>query len=187
MGFELDRIGDEAFEAFYARHADPLVLWFARRTLDPETAVDLAAETFAQAYLSRRRYRGQDSRQAAGWLYGIARHQLSRYHRKGRAEGRALRRLGAGLPEIEPTEIERIEELAELGSLRRSLEGGLGRLSEDQRRAIGLRVVDELSYAEVARRLGTSEQTARARVSRGLRTLEEFLTAELTSTEEVAG
>lgn len=48
-----DLVAGETFEAFYLTHADSLVIWFARRTLDAETATDLAAETLAQAYLSR--------------------------------------------------------------------------------------------------------------------------------------
>lgn len=185
MGSKGDQIGEETFEAFYARHADPLVIWFARRTLDAETAVDLAAESFAQAYLSRRRFRGRTRREAAGWLYSIARHQLSRYHRKGRAEYRALRRLGADLPLLEPADIERIEELGELDSARSALRESMDQLTADQRQAIGLRVIDELPYEEVAQRLGTSEQTARARVSRGLRAMEKHLTTEISTAEEV--
>ena len=46
-----------------------------------------------------------------------------------------------------------------------------GSLPEDQRRAVELRVIDECGYADVAVKLGVSEQTARARVSRGLRAL----------------
>ena len=44
-------------------------------------------------------------------------------------------------------------------------------LPEEQRRAVELRVVDEHGYDDVAGVLGVSEQTARARVSRGLRAL----------------
>ena len=40
-----------------------------------------------------------------------------------------------------------------------------------------MRVVDDLPYEEVARRLGVSEPTARARVSRGLRALQGALAA----------
>jgi RNA polymerase sigma-70 factor (ECF subfamily) len=54
----------------------------------------------------------------------------------------------------------------------------LGRLSDEQREALQLRVVEETPYEEVARRLGVSEQAARARVSRGLRTLQRALAAE---------
>lgn len=46
-------------------------------------------------------------------------------------------------------------------------------LNEDQRHALELRVARELSYAEVATQLEISEESARARVSRGLRALAE--------------
>jgi RNA polymerase sigma factor (sigma-70 family) len=54
---------------------------------------------------------------------------------------------------------------------RAAIADGLAALSEDHREALRLRIVEERSYAEVAQTLGVSEQTARARVSRALRTL----------------
>lgn len=176
----------EAFGVFYAEHADALTIWFARRTIDPETAVDLAAETFAQAYLSRKRFRGESEASAAAWLYAIARHQLARYHRKGRAERRALARLKVELPALTPAEAERIETEAGLAELRGELYAGLQQITQSQRDAISLRIVDELPYPEVAARLGTSEQTARARVSRGLRALEQLLSSTQQVGKEVA-
>jgi DNA-directed RNA polymerase specialized sigma24 family protein len=44
-----------------------------------------------------------------------------------------------------------------------------------ERRAVGLRIVDGLSYAEVAARLNCSEDAARAHVSRGLRGLQRVI------------
>jgi RNA polymerase sigma-70 factor (ECF subfamily) len=44
-------------------------------------------------------------------------------------------------------------------------------LPDEQRRALELRVVEERSYEEVAEQLGVTQETARARVSRGLRAL----------------
>ena len=146
----------EGFAALYAKHADPLAVWLARRTLDPETAIDLAAETFAQAYLSRRRFRGGTEASAAAWLYAIARHQLSRYHRKGKAERRALGRLGVDVPAAEPEDLERLERDADLASLRTKLDGALQEISDEQRAAVSLRIVEELSYPDVAARLGTT-------------------------------
>lgn len=174
----------ERFTAFYKHHADPLTLWFARRTVHPETAVDLTAETFAQAYVARKRFKGSDERDAAAWLYGIARHQLSRYHRKGRAERRALQRIGVELPPLKTSEIKQIEIEAGLAELRELLDRGLRRITQDQRDAISMRVLEEMPYPEVAARLGTSEATARARVSRGLRALEHILSAGHAANEE---
>jgi RNA polymerase sigma-70 factor (ECF subfamily) len=46
-------------------------------------------------------------------------------------------------------------------------------LPEDERQPIQWRLLEELSYAEIAHRLGLSEEAARKRVSRGLRRLKE--------------
>jgi Sigma-70, region 4 len=61
--------------------------------------------------------------------------------------------------------------------MRRELAAALATLSEPVRRAIELRVVDELPYADLAARLQISEQAARARVSRGLTALADVLDA----------
>jgi len=42
-----------AFVELYRRHAEDVLRYFARRTLDPEAAAELTAETFAEAYASR--------------------------------------------------------------------------------------------------------------------------------------
>jgi DNA-directed RNA polymerase specialized sigma24 family protein len=50
-------LGDvESVVALYREHAEPLLVFFVRRTLDGEAAADLAAETFAQALSSRERF-----------------------------------------------------------------------------------------------------------------------------------
>ena len=84
---------------------------------------------------------------------------------------RALARLGLERPELAPGESARIEELAGLDEIRDGLAEHLAQLAPGQRLALELRVVHELSYADVADRLGITEQAARARVSRGLRAL----------------
>ena len=54
-------------------------------------------ETFAQAFANRARYRGREDREALAWIYGIARHELSMYFRRGVVERRALARLGVAI------------------------------------------------------------------------------------------
>jgi RNA polymerase sigma-70 factor, ECF subfamily len=99
----------EAFGVVLERHAETLPGYFARRTLDPEATAELTAETFAQAFASRRRFRDQGLG-AIGWLYGIARHQLGRFFRNGAVDARARRRLGMAEREVSPENYERIEE-----------------------------------------------------------------------------
>jgi len=162
-------------DALYAKHRDALLVFLVRRTADTEVALDLWAETFAQAVASRRRYRGTTEGEAAAWLYTIAKRQLALYYRKGKAEQRAMHKLGLERPPASPELILQIEERAGLQEVRRDLHEALSNLSDSVRDAIQLRVVDELSYAEVATSLRISEQAARARVSRGLAALAEFL------------
>ena len=102
----------------YAAHARGLVAYFARRTFDPQVASELMAETFASAVADRRAFRGADDEAAAGWLYGIARHQLSNWYRRAAVERRMLGKLGLEPPVLSDLEYERVEELAGLDELR---------------------------------------------------------------------
>ena len=155
----------------YDRHAPAILTFFARRTYAPDVAVDLLAETFATAFEDRDKFRGGSVDAAAAWLFGIARHRLSDYFRRGHVERRALGRLGVERRPLTNVEYDRIEELAASEHLRRVVAGELAALPVDQREAVRLRVVEERPYEDLARSLGISEQTARARVSRALRTL----------------
>jgi RNA polymerase sigma-70 factor (ECF subfamily) len=100
-----------------------------------------------------------------------ARRQLALYYRRGYAERRALDRLKLERPPADPGVPAEIERRAGLDVLRADLAAALAQLSPAIRDAVQLRVVDELGYPDVARRLAISEQAARARVSRGLAAL----------------
>ncbi len=163
--------GPDAFTAFYRAHAEALLVFFVRRTFDVEVARDLTAETFARAFEHRRRFRGHTEGEAAGWLFGIARHQLSRYVRRGSAECRAATRLGISLPPVGDDDVARVLDLAGVEQLRLHVASAFAALSNDHQRAVWLRVVDELTYTQIAEQLDVTEGTARARVSRGLRAL----------------
>ncbi len=164
------RTEPEAFTELYRRHAEDLLRYFARRTLDPETAAELTAETFAEAFASRATYRDQGVNGVA-WLYGIARHRLGRFFRSGRVDAAARRKLGMPERDLPSEDYERIEDLIDFAPIREALAEALETLSPDQREAMRLRVIDGLGYAEVAERLACTEQNARQRVSRGLKKL----------------
>jgi RNA polymerase sigma-70 factor (ECF subfamily) len=161
----------EAFARFYEEHVECLLAYVMRRVWDVDVALDLTAESFAQAYLSRRRFRGSTEAEAAGWLYGIARRQLALYFRRSAVEKRALQRLGLQAPRFDAEEAARLRDLAEPDDLRAVVRLELDRLSSAQREALQLRVVDELPYSDVADSLGISQEAARARVARGLKAL----------------
>lgn len=165
----------DAFGGFYDVFFRELLTYLTRRTGDPEAGFDLAAETFAQAFEARTRFRGETHSEAASWIYTIAKRQLAGYIRYGYARMQALERLGIERREIDEQASEEIERIAQLDELRAYLRPRLAELTPERREAVGLRVLEGRPFHEVARRLGVSEQAARARVSRALRQMGESL------------
>lgn len=162
----------DAFRFLYDRYAERLHGFFARRSGSSQVAVDLTAEMFAQAWLSRRRFRDLADGSAGPWLFTIARRLLIASVRRGRVETRMLERLRvdwtATAGELTPDE-------RWLEGMDAEIEAALGSLPRDQRRALWLRVVDELPYSAVAFELGCSPTAARIRVSRGVARLRTLL------------
>jgi RNA polymerase sigma-70 factor (ECF subfamily) len=161
----------QAFRELYERYASWMRSWFLRHTGSESAALDLTAETFAQAFGAARRFRDEAGGSAAPWLFGIGRNLLRQYHKHHRIETAARERLGIPLAFAECEEYERVDERDEAVALGPRLQSALGRLPSEQRRALQLRVVHQLPYEEVAGRLGCSQNAARLRVSRALRAL----------------
>lgn len=162
---------EERLIELYDEHARELIGFFARRTGDPQLALDLLGDTFVAAFEWRRKCRGRSEREQAAWLFSIAANKLNDHYRSGAAERRARERLAGELRALDRHELSTIRELAELGPHDERLNAAFDGLSDEQREAVRLRVIDEHPYAEVSTELGISEPAARARVSRGLRTL----------------
>jgi RNA polymerase sigma-70 factor (ECF subfamily) len=160
----------QAFREFYDRYALWVRVWFVRQTGSESAALDLTAETFAQAWHSLKRFRDLADGSGAPWLFGIARNLLRQYHKHNRIETAARQRLG--LPALaEGDEYEAVDERVAARSLAPALAAAVRLLPPDQRAALELRVVQQLDYEEVAGRLGISQNAARLRVSRALRSL----------------
>jgi len=168
---ERARSDPSAFRVLYDRHVGRIHGFHLRRTGDPDAAHDLTAETFAQAWISRGRFRDEAGGSAAPWLFGIARHVLLVSVRRARLERRACERLGV-LEMLDRPAATAVPEERWLDGL----DEALADLPPAQREALVLRIVDDLGYDEVADHLATSEDVARARVSRGLTTLRTTLT-----------
>jgi RNA polymerase sigma factor (sigma-70 family) len=160
-----------AFVDVYEAYSEQLLLFLSRKVLDVEVAFDLHAELFAVALERRHQFRGRTVAEDEGWLYAIARNELSHYWRAGAVERRAMDRLRLTRPELDDAAIERIEELAALADLAPQIAAALDMLPAEQREAVRLRIIEELSYEEIAAQVAVSNATVRARVSRGLRAL----------------
>ena len=151
----------------YDRHAPALRGWLRTRVRDDAVALDLTAETFAQALRSAHRFRDEADGSAAPWLFGIATNLLAKYQRSWVIETAARRRLGMPLRDYADAALEAIDNDRCSSAVR----AALASLPAEQRKALELRVIDELSYAELGSRLSITAPAARKRVMRALRFL----------------
>jgi RNA polymerase sigma-70 factor, ECF subfamily len=160
-----------AFRILYDRHAARIHRFLLRRTREPGAAIELTAETFAQAWLSRDRYVDHEEGTIGPWLFGIARHVLAASVRRRMLERSARDRLQLRLDgsavTVDPSWLDGLDD--DLGA-------ALAELRDGQRRAIQLRVIADQAYRDVARQLDITPQAARVRVHRGLNALRRRLT-----------
>jgi RNA polymerase sigma-70 factor (ECF subfamily) len=156
-----------AIEALFADHFDSIYR-FAVCRVGRDAAVDIAAETFAQALRSAERM--DPARDARAWLFGIA-NNVIRHSR--RAEERRIRAYAA---------IERQSDVAGPNGhpeseilLRARLVEAVVRLDARDREALLLFAWADLSYEEIATALEIPLGTVRSRIHRARRLLRESL------------
>jgi RNA polymerase sigma-70 factor, ECF subfamily len=164
----------EALDELYARYGSRLLSLIRLRMgrgLRPDVdSRDILQSTLLKSFEHLDRFNGSDGRSLMAWLARIAeneiRDQADRQGRQRRDKAReapldeaALRVTahvrGAASQLIVDEETERLER-------------AVARLEEPQREAILLRKFEELSYAEMAQRLGRSEDACRMLVARAM-------------------
>jgi RNA polymerase sigma-70 factor (ECF subfamily) len=154
----------DAFVEVCRRHSDALAAWLRSELRDDGAAGELLAETLSEAWFSRARFRDPGDGDARPWLFGIARNLVRRLYRDRAIERRARLRLRLPVPDEDAAVVLDRVAAAQHGI---SLDG----LPEEQRRALELRVLDDLDYAEIGERLHITPEGARTRVFRALGTL----------------
>lgn len=173
-----------AFRELYDRYAERVLGYHLRRCRDDDAAHELTAETFAQAWLVRARFRDECAGSAGPWLFGIARNVLLASVRRRALEAGARERLGMlatpGSHRADRESLRAWESREPDETWLEGLDEALDELPESQREAIRLRVLDDLGYADVAAALGTTPAAARVRVHRGLTALRTRLSKEPT-------
>lgn len=164
-------IDPTAFEELFKRHSIVLEGWLYGRTNDLNTSQELLADTFADAWRSAPRFRGEHDHSGTAWLYGIATRCLLKHRRRSGVETAIRRRLGVTFALDDDGGLDEIASRLEADELSDYLAKAFAKLTAEQQEAIGYRIVDELSYEEVAAQVGVDPTTVRTRVFRGLRTL----------------
>ena len=151
----MNDLADDAFRRHYAE----IYRFVRRRTGDHHRAEELTQQVFADAAAALR----ADGRPPLAWLYAIARRRFADFARRSAREPLGFDAPAAG--EYGPRLVE-------------ALRAALDQLPDAQREVVILKLWRGLRFAEIADRLGVSEEAARMRFSRGLATLRAVLTEE---------
>jgi RNA polymerase sigma-70 factor, ECF subfamily len=142
---------DSLFRAHYGRLVRALTLACS----DQEVAADAVQEAFVKAHLHWRRIQHYDD--PVGWIRRVAINRLRDDHRRQSRKGIALQRL-AGQPPVQPVEQHDFDS---------NLQTILAQLPKQQRIAVALFYVDELSVAEVAAALNVTEGAVKSYLHQG--------------------
>ncbi|MFI7704473.1 RNA polymerase sigma factor [Nonomuraea sp. NPDC049480] len=172
-----------AFEAFYRRHVDAVLKFVARRVSDPHLAADLTADIFLAVLDSAHTYvpgRGSE----IGWLYGVARNVVSAQHRRAAREARATGRV-AGRRLMDDDDLVRMEERIDAERRMRGSWEAMAKLPEGERAVLELVAIDQLTVTEAAAALGIRQVTARVRLHRARKGLEDVAEVDPQRSEDI--
>ncbi len=148
---------EELFRAHYER----LVRSLTMASGDAEQAADAVQEAFVRAHVRWRRLRRYED--PVGWIRRVAINLLRDQHRRSKRKDRALARLAA-VP-APPEGMPRHDGLGEL----------LDELPPQQRTAVALYYVEDLSVAEIAAAMGIAEGSVKSHLHDARRRLRKFL------------
>ena len=161
-----------AVTRIYTAYAPALFRFFLAAVRDRPTAEDLTGDVFKSAIEDLPRFRGPVEA-LGGWLFGIARHDLSDYRRR-RARNLVQplnlleeAALAGGVVDPEELALGRVEGDRVLAALRQ--------LTPDQREVLLLRLVADLTASEVAGILNKSTEAVKQLQHRGLASLARLL------------
>ena len=144
----------QAFARLIERYWDGLYRWLYHLAHDSHTAEDLAQEAFLKALNGLHTFRPGTNFRA--WLFRIAHNTFANHRRSSRPRQPYPEDLPAG--DEGPAERALSREALQL------LGRAVGRLPEDFRSALLLRAEEGLSFRDIGRVLGITEETARWRV-----------------------
>lgn len=147
----------------YVEHSTWLQGWLRRRIGDAFTAADVAQDTFLS--LLDGKTATQEIREPRPFLATIANRLLAHRHRRQLLEAAYLEAIAALPEEFAPSPETRLIAVQSLQEIDRVLDG----LPSKVREAFLLAHLVELSYAEIAERLGVSASSVKQYLSRAHR------------------
>jgi len=153
-----------AFEDLYCEYVERIYAFLRSQLGSAADAEDVTSQVFVKAYEAYARYEPRLSTPAA-WLFQIARNAALDHYRRAGRRSRAEQALAR-----QPTASVEPDAIAQERIVYRELMEAVARLPERQREVIGLRH-SGLSFLEVGRLMGSSEDAAKMLYHRALRAL----------------
>lgn len=161
------RAGDtRAFDALITLHREKIYMHIYQIVRNEEDALDLTQETFIRAWKSLPRFDGKAS--LTSWLYRIATNAGIDLCR--RRQHRPQTELETGPMHIDaashttPSQPETPGSGLDRAEIRRRVEQAFAELSPEHRAVISLKEMEDLSYEEIAQRVGCSVGTVMSRL-----------------------
>jgi RNA polymerase sigma-70 factor (ECF subfamily) len=156
----------EAFELLYRRHKSHIFGFLMSKLKDQTEAEEVFQAVFTKLHVARAKYRAEIP--FLPWIFTITRNALidhirwrSSYQKHITSSKTPMEAYAAPLADPSPPNIS---------------SANLDRLNTTQRQALDLRFQQEMNFAEIGKRLATSEENARQVVSRAIRKLRKILT-----------
>jgi len=149
------------------RHADALAR-YASSQGEREELDELVQDTFVRAFGSLENFRGESALRT--WLFTIARRLILDRHRAARrARVTVPADEGSVVTDVTPLDLMLADEAEERVRL------AIERLTPMQREVFTLRVSEGMSYADIARLVGSTDGAARVHYHHAMRAVKEFL------------
>jgi RNA polymerase sigma factor (sigma-70 family) len=156
----LDR--EKLFRQLVAQHQGRLYRFVTKYVDHPDDAADIAQQAFAEASRTIATFRGESK--LSTWLFGIAMNMVRNY--LSRAPHRIYKfESEESLSSVASTVIEPSEHLNQRETLQLVF-AALAELPEEMGEVLSMVAIDDVSYQEVADKLGIPLGTVRSRVSR---------------------
>lgn len=163
----LDR---DALAQVHDKYYGQIYGYIVLRVSDRAMAEDLTSDVFVR-FLGALRQRNAPQTTLRGWLFGVAAHVVSDYHR------RHYRAPQASLDETIESETPGPEEVVEAALNRADLRNAIAELTGEQQSVIALRFGAELPIQDVARMLGKSEGAIKQLQARAIAALARLMAA----------
>jgi RNA polymerase sigma-70 factor, ECF subfamily len=160
----------DAFESLVKRHQGPLLNFITRYLGDRSAAEDLTQEVFLRVYRAARRF--QPGSKVSTWIFRIAYHQVLTELGRRRRQRKLSEDLHRSRAEAAR---ESLTDRSERFEMDEEVLAALGRLPNNQRAALLLRVNEDLSYREIGEVLGIGIQSVESLLFRARQNLRKDL------------